>query len=218
MNLQHWISLFTEQVRQTSIAEWIAVAFAITEVLLARKNKILLYPAGIISTLITSYLMFSVLLYAESLLNLYYLVMSIYGWMHWVKKKHEPPVPVSYTTRKEWNIVVAIVAGGWLALYLALKHFTPSTTPVWDSWVSCTAWAGMWLLAKRKVENWMLLNISNLFAVPLLFHKELPLMACLTIFLFIVAIVGFFDWKKMVVPNNGRPPSSGSFNGEPASA
>lgn len=218
MSLQHWISLFTEQVEKTSIAEWIAVAFAVMEVLLARKNKVLLYPAGIISTLISSYLMFSVLLYAESLLNLYYLVMSIYGWIHWVKKSNTAPVAVSFTTKKEWNTIILIVAGGWLFLYLALKYYTPSTTPVWDSWVSCTAWAGMWLLAKRKVENWILLNISNLFAVPLLFHKELPLMACLTAFLFIVAVVGFFDWKKLAIHQNGNPPSSGTFSGNPVSA
>lgn len=217
MHLQHWISLFTEQVQKTTIAEWVAVGFGVTEVLLARKNKILLYPAGIISTVISTYLMFSVQLYAESLLNLYYLVMSVYGWIYWVKKRNEPPVPVTYTSKKEWNVVLLIVGGGWLFLFLALKHFTPSTTPVWDSWVSCTAWAGMWLLAKRKVENWILLNISNLFAVPLLFHKELPLMACLTIFLFIVAISGYFDWKKIAGRNRDNN-ASGHFNHDAVSA
>lgn len=217
MNLQHWISLLTEQVQKTTIAEWTAVGFGVAEVLLARKNKILLYPAGIISTIISTYLMFSVQLYAESLLNLYYLVMSVYGWIYWVKKRNEPPVKVTYTTRKEWSIVLLIVCGGWLFLLLALKHFTPSTTPVWDSWVSCTAWAGMWLLAKRKVENWLLLNISNLFAVPLLFHKELPLMACLTIFLFIVAVYGYFDWRK-IAGDRHNTPTSGHFNHEPVSA
>lgn len=197
MNLQHWLSLFTEQVQHTSWLEWTAVGFGVCEVLLARKNNILLYPAGIISTIIGIFLMFQVKLYAESLLNLYYLVMSVYGWIYWIRKRNAPPVPVSYTNKKEWETTLLIVAGGWLFLYVALKYFTPSTTPVWDSWVSCTAWAGMWLLAKRKVENWMLLNVSNLFAVPLLFHKELPLMACLTIFLFVVAVSGYFDWKKI---------------------
>jgi nicotinamide mononucleotide transporter len=68
--------------------------------------------------------------------------------------------------------------------------------PVWDAWVSATAWAGMWLLAKRKVENWILLNISNIFAIPLLFYKQLPLFAGLTIILFIVAVFGYFDWRR----------------------
>jgi nicotinamide mononucleotide transporter len=68
--------------------------------------------------------------------------------------------------------------------------------PVWDAFVSATAWAGMWLLARRKVENWVFLNISNLFAVPLLFYKKLPMFAVLTVFLFVVACFGYFDWKR----------------------
>ncbi|BAV09546.1 nicotinamide mononucleotide transporter [Filimonas lacunae] len=218
MNLQHWISLFAEQVQNTSFPEWIAVAFGVTEVLLARKNNILLYPAGIISTIITTWLMFSVKLYAESLLNAYYLIMSIYGWVYWIKKRNTSPIPVSYTSKKEWEITALIIGVGWLFLFSALKYFTPSTTPVWDAWVSCTAWAGMWLLAKRKVENWILLNVSNLFAVPLLFHKELPLMACLTIFLFVVAISGYFDWKKIAGPRQGNNNDGGTFSKKTASA
>jgi nicotinamide mononucleotide transporter len=68
--------------------------------------------------------------------------------------------------------------------------------PVWDAFVSSTAWAGMWLLARRKMENWVFLNISNLFAIPLLFYKKLPMFAALTVFLFVVAIFGYFEWKR----------------------
>jgi nicotinamide mononucleotide transporter len=67
-----------------------------------------------------------------------------------------------------------------------------------DSFVAATAWAGMWLLAKRKLENWVLLNISNIVAIPLLFYKHLPLNALLTLFLFIVAVMGYFRWKKIM--------------------
>jgi len=79
-----------------------------------------------------------------------------------------------------------------------LRNHTDSDVPLFDAFVSSTAWAGMWLLAKRKIENWIFLNISNVVAIPLLFHKKLPLMACLTTFLFIVAIFGFLDWKKII--------------------
>jgi nicotinamide mononucleotide transporter len=199
MNLQHWMSLFMEQLQQTTLVEWIAVVFGVVEVLLARKNNILLYPAGIISTILAAYLMLNVHLFAEALLNTYYLVMSIYGWAHWMRKRNEAPLPITYTYKKEWGIVLLIVVGGWVVLYACLRAFTPSTYPVWDAWVTSTAWAGMWLLARRKVENWVLLNISNLFAVPLLFYKQLPLMACLTIFLFIIAVLGYFDWRKKAV-------------------
>jgi len=71
-----------------------------------------------------------------------------------------------------------------------------------DAWVSATAWAGMWLLAKRKIENWILLNVSNAFAIPLLLYKQLPLFAALTLFLFIVAIFGYYQWRKLVREEN----------------
>lgn len=196
MNIYDWLSLFAEQLKATTLPEWAAVGFGVAEVLLARKNKILLYPAGIISTLLSAWLLLRASLYAESALNLYYLVMSVYGWIHWVRNNNEVPLPVTFTDKKEWVIVAVIAVVGWLALYIVLKQFTDSTYPVWDAFVSSTAWAGMWLLARRKVENWLLLNVSNFFAVPLLFIKQLPMLACLTIFLFIIAVLGFFDWRK----------------------
>ena len=198
MLLESWIHLFLQQVAQTSWIEWLAVGFSVAEVLLARANKVTLYPAGIIATLLSVYLFIISGLYAESLLNGYYIVMSIYGWWYWIKKKDKPPVPITFTNKKEWQTVAAIVAGGFIVLYLTLKNFTPSTVPLCDAFVSATAWAGMWLLAKRKVENWILLNISNAVAIPLLFYKHLPLYAALTIFLFVVAVQGYFQWKKLV--------------------
>jgi nicotinamide mononucleotide transporter len=176
--------------------QWIGLIFGVIQVLLARANKIALYPAGIISSAITIYLFWNSRLYAESLLNLYYVIMSIYGWWHWIHKKNEPPVDISFTARRDWIIVALIVAFGYGLLYLILNKYTNSDVPHWDAWVTSTAWAGTWLLAKRKVENWILLNISNAFAIPLLFHKQLPMYAWLTVFLFIVAVQGYFAWRK----------------------
>jgi nicotinamide mononucleotide transporter len=120
--------------------------------------------------------------------------MSVYGWVYWIKKRDEPPVKITWATKSEWIVTVLIVFAGWAVLYVLLKNFTTSTVPLWDSWVSSTAWAGMWLLARRKLENWILLNISNMFAIPLLCYKKLILFSALTLFLFIVAFFGFFDW------------------------
>jgi len=196
--MQHWIALFEEQIRETTWLQWAAVLLGIAEVLFARVNNIWLYPTGIAGILISVYLLLMVQLYAESVLNLYYLVMSIYGWVYWVKKKSEPQVKISWCNNREWTIRLAITFVGWLVLYLLLKNFTPSNVPVWDAWVSSTAWAGMWLLARRKIENWIFLNVSNLFAIPLLFCKGLPMFAVLTLFLFVVAFWGFFEWRNIL--------------------
>lgn len=194
MNIQPYIDLFISQLQQTTTIEWLAVAFSVAEVLLARVNNIWLYPTGIVGTVLSISILITAGLYAESALNFYYVIMSVYGWVHWIRKRGTPPVRISTASRNEWITTLVIVFLGWVVLYLLLKNFTPSTVPVWDAWVSSTAWAGMWLLARRKLENWVLLNISNIFAIPLLWHKQLVMFAVLTLILFVVAVFGFFDW------------------------
>ncbi|MEZ2337217.1 nicotinamide riboside transporter PnuC [Mucilaginibacter sp. RCC_168] len=194
--MQSLINLFVEQIKETTWVQWLAVALGVAEVLLARVNNIWLYPAGILGTALSILLLMEAQLFAESLLNVYYIVMSVYGWVYWVKKRDQPPVKVTWSTRTEWIISLSISLGGWAVLYFLLRYFTPSNVPLWDAFVSSTAWAGMWLLARRKIENWIFLNISNLFAVPLLFYKKLPMFAVLTIFLFIVACFGYYDWRR----------------------
>lgn len=198
MEVQYWFRQLWTQLVQTDIIQWLAFLFGVLEVLLAKANKIWLYPAGIIGILLSLWILYHGGLYAECILNVYYLVMSIYGWWHWVKRKGEPPVEISRCNRKEWVIVVMIVALSFVLLSFALSRFTDSTVPLWDAWVSATAWAGMWLLARRKLENWILLNISNAFAIPLLFQKQLLVYALLTIFLFVVAVQGYFKWRKIL--------------------
>ncbi|MGO1245097.1 MAG: nicotinamide riboside transporter PnuC [Sphingobacterium sp.] len=180
----------------TSWLELSAVAFGVIQVFLSKANKLSNYYFGIISILLTISVYFDARLYAEILLNLYYLAMSIYGIWYWKFKSYQE-TPITNCTKREWGIVIAIVLGGYIFLYSSLVNFTDSDVPFLDAIVSSTAWAGMWLLAKRKIENWILLNISNIIAIPLLFHKNLYLFACLTIVLFIVAIFGYLKWKSI---------------------
>ena len=198
MDFQHWLDLFKTQILQTSWLEGLAVGFGVAEVLFAKRNNIWLYPTGIISVLLSMYLLFNVQLYAETLLNIYYLIMSVYGWVIWKKTKAAGAMQVSWSSKKELFIAISISVFGFILLYLILHHFTNSDVPIWDAFVSATAWAGMWLLAKRRIENWIFLNISNLVAIPLLIHKQLAMFAVLTLVLFVVAIFGFLDWKKII--------------------
>src|SRR5690606_4537619 len=155
MSSNEWLILIEENLATITWLQFIAVALGVTEVLLAKKNNVWLYPTGIASTLISIFLLFEVRLYAESLLNLYYVIMSIYGWIFWVRKRHSSPLRISYSNRNDWTITLCIVFIGWGLLYLLLTNFTDSDVPVWDAVVSSTAWAGMWLLARRKIENWI---------------------------------------------------------------
>ncbi|MFT4153369.1 nicotinamide riboside transporter PnuC [Parafilimonas sp.] len=198
MRMHDWIYVFWQQVKQTGWLEWLGVSFGVAEVLFAKANKLWLYPTGIISVVITICLFYTAGLYAESALNIYYLIMSIWGWWLWIHRSNKPPLPITKSNAKDRKITAVIVVVSFILLYFVLKNFTDSRVPLFDAWVSAAAWAGMWLLAKRKLENWVLLNISNAFAIPLLFYKQLPLYALLTAFLFVIAIQGYFKWKKII--------------------
>ncbi len=196
--LSQWFELTMSQIKETTAWEWIAAVLGALEVVLAMMNVRVLYVAGGISTAIYCWLMAKTGLYAESILNIYYLAMSIYGLWIWSYGVQKVIPQVSECNRKDWMTTLGITAGAFIVLYFCLAKFTNSTVPGWDAWVSATAWAGMWQLAKRKIENWLTLNLSNAFAIPLLFYKKLPLTALLTLFLFIVALFGYYKWKKIL--------------------
>ncbi|WP_313190044.1 nicotinamide riboside transporter PnuC [Sphingobacterium sp.] len=178
--------------------ERFSVICGIIQVLLSKNNKVSNYLFGIMGITTGMLVLYNAGLYAEIALQIYYLVMSIYGWWFWISNKTAKEQPITHTTKQEWITVLSIVFGGFLIFYFLLRSITNSDVPIWDAWVTSTAWAGMWLLAKRKIENWILLNISNFFAIPLLIHKDLYLFAALTTFLFIVAIFGYLNWKRIM--------------------
>ncbi len=205
MSLHDVLTLLITQAKATPMLEWIAITAAVAEVLLARANKVLLYPAGLISTLIYTWIFIqpATKLYADAILNVYYFIMSIYGWVLWSSKNKGHQLQITTINQKETVMVIVFALAGWGALYLMLTKlflllpgYTPSDIAVWDAFISATAWVGMWLLAKRKVENWLLLNISNIVAIPIYINKGMPFTAALTLFLFIVATFGYFEWKK----------------------
>ena len=195
-------------IRATSWLEWIAVVTAVAQVLLARANRVSNYAFGVVSTAVYIFLYAKGQLYAEATLNGYYLVMSVYGLWHWRADWLKPTgltepasreVPVTFSSTKDWVIAAAIAAGGFGLGRFVLDRFTNSPVPIWDAGVSALAWAGMWLLARRKVENWLWLNASNALALPLLFFRGLVMTSVLMGFLFIVAVAGYFAWRRMAL-------------------
>lgn len=197
MFISHFFTEFIQQIKATSISEWLAVGFGVLQVWFAKSNKPINYLFGIIGILISIYTLFFAKLYGEIVLNLYYLVMSIYGWLYW-QTTSRSQTEISFSSRKDWIIVIGICVIGFIVFYFGLIHATDSDVPLWDALVSCTAWAGMWLLAKRKMENWILLNISNLMAIPLLYHKGLLLFSAMTLFLFVMAFFGYMNWNRIL--------------------
>src|ERR1700733_13234613 len=122
MNWQNEWHLLWQQVSGTDWLQWLAVSLGDGEEVLAKANKIGLFPAGIAGTLLTIYILFMAGLFAECLLNGYYVAMSVYGWWYWIKKRRLPPVKISYCSRGEWMTVILIVLLSFVLLASLLKY------------------------------------------------------------------------------------------------
>lgn len=178
--------------------EGLGTAFGIAQVLLARNNNVNNYLFGIVSILLGIVVLYHSTLYADILLSLYYFVMSIYGWIYWKFGKQKEEAPISVSNKTEKVTAIGIVLGCFGLMFYWLEVHTNSDVPIWDATVVAFAWAGMWLMAKRKLENWIFLNISNIISIPLLVYKGLYIYAGLTIFLFVVGTSGYLKWRKIV--------------------
>lgn len=193
--------MMQEILLKATVWEWLGVLFSIVQVLLAQRNNIHNYLFGIAGISLAMYVKYEAKLYAEFCLDIYYLIMSVYGWLFWKYGKQKSEAPITFASVKQWFQGIGIVLATFILFYFGLSFMTNSDVPIWDASVTAFAWAGMWLMAKRKIENWIFLNISNLLAIPLLFEKELYLFAILTCILFVVAIFGYIKWYQIIYNN-----------------
>lgn len=198
--MQEIIQTFLQNVKDTRWQEWVSTATQIASVWYARKNNILVYPTGIIGVVLAAYLYFFLThppLYADGALNIYYFLMSVYGWYNWVQKKDAEhyTFPISWCSKKELAIGTGIFIFGWLIIWFVLAHHTDSNVPVLDSLVSASAVTAMWWMAKRKTENWIAWIISNMVAIPLNFYKEFYLFTLMYLLFLAMAWMGFVEWR-----------------------
>ncbi len=196
MEFSFFISHFKTQFFATSWHEWTAFIFALAQVFFALKNKTINFYFGIVSVSLYAYIFYNSGLRAEALLQLYYLYISLSGIFLW--NKNTQSFQISWNSKKDWTITFILLSLLFLSLFIVLSKYMTSNVIFWDTFVATFAWVGSWLLIKRKIENWILLSISNLVAIPLFIYKELELTALLTIIYLILGIWGFFAWKKEV--------------------
>jgi len=189
--------LFYQNIIDTSILEIIAVFFGLLSVWYAKKADIKVYPTGIISVVIYVYICVGVKLYADMGINFVYFIMSIYGWYTWTRKDASRKIlPISFCTKKEHLANGIMLLVFLVALIYVLTNFTDSNVPVWDSITTSIFIVGMWLMAQKKIENWIYWIIGDAISIPLYAYKGLVLTSFqFTIFL-ILAIMGYIEWKQ----------------------
>ena len=186
------------------LLEIIAVLFGFLSVWYSKQNNILVFPTGMISTLIFVYLLLKWELLGDMMINAYYCVMSLYGWYFWTKKTDKTHVtPITKMTIKEKKTSITIFFATLVFVFSAYKTFDK-----WTSWVAyidafTTAifFVGMWLMAKRKIENWIFWIIGDIISVPLYFYKGLTFTSVQYLGFTVIAIFGSLAWKKLLNNN-----------------
>jgi nicotinamide mononucleotide transporter len=200
VNISEYLDKLVGDIQYTRWQEWVSTVTQIMSVWYAKKNNILVYPIGIIGVALAAYIYFIVAsppLYADGMLNIYYLIMSLYGWYNWrLRDQNDFVYKISKCDSKEWAIGIGALLGMWALLYLLLNHFTDSNTPVLDALVSSSAVIAMWWMTKRKIENWLAYILSNIVAIPLNFYKGFMLFTLMYVLFLVLCILGYREWQE----------------------
>ena len=190
------------------ILEITGVALGLLSVVYAKINSVLVYTTGMFSTAIFVYLLMKWSLLGDMLINAYYFIMSVYGWYYWSQKKEAIYIHrIDFTNAMERQISVVL-------FFLSLG-FIFGVYQVFDRWNNWTAYidtlttaiffVGMWLMARRKVENWIFWIVGDIISIPLYFVKGLTLTSLQYLIFTIIAIFGYRAWKKIL--NKSLPTS-----------
>jgi nicotinamide mononucleotide transporter len=206
--MQDVFQQFFVGLKQTTFLEYIAVVTGIASVWFSKKENILVYPVGLVSVIIYIYLSFKYHLIGEAAVQLYYTIMSIYGWWLWARKDKEqhPMVQVGFSSKSELRKQILFFLSLYLVIYFSLVYlkevFAEGAIPWGDAFASASAFTGMWLMTKKKVESWGWWIITNIASIPLFFVKGLVFTSVYYLVLLVLAFFGLKEWKQKAKRHN----------------
>ncbi|MBL0180947.1 MAG: nicotinamide mononucleotide transporter [Chitinophagaceae bacterium] len=208
MSLTEIYQQFINDMYHTSWYEYLAVFAGIASVWYSRAENILVYPVGLINTIIYIFISIKVRLLCEATVNLYYTIMSIIGWYMWMKKdsRQEVVLHITRSSGKEWMKQVLFFLFFYTGIFFALTYFKTAffegVIPWADAFASATAFTGMWLMTKKKVESWYWWIATNIASVPLYFVKHYVFTSVYYVVLLVMAVAGLIEWTKKAKTNN----------------
>jgi nicotinamide mononucleotide transporter len=187
-----------DALREVSWLEAGAVVFGVLYLVLAIRQNILCWLAGLISSLLFVALLYEARLYGESALNIFYAAMSVYGWQQWRAGRgsdNDAELPV-----RVWSLSAHVAAiGGSLVgsavIGWAMSH-TRAQFPYVDAWVTVASLVTTYMVAKKVLENWVYWFVIDGFSVYLALARGLPLYAALNVFYVVVVVIGFYRWHR----------------------
>lgn len=178
--------------------EIIIFIFGVLSVYFAKKENVLVYPTGIICTILSVYIMFHAKYYADMSINIYYSIMSIYGWFQWKETTNGEVLSISRTNMKEKIIgVILFVITGIICVFIyTYFDYKLQLNNYLDVFTTSLFFTAMWYMAKKKIENWILWMVGNTFAIYIFFDRQLYIIAIQYIIFTILAISAYLAWKK----------------------
>lgn len=183
------------------VLELTAILFGLLSVWMSKKNNILVFPTGLINTSIYVFLLWKWSLLGDMMINAYYVVMSIYGWYIWSRKKeNQVEYPIATITFEEKKRAILLFVATLIFVVLVYLFFNKFTN--WmsylDTFITGIFFVGMWLMAKRKIENWIFWIIGNIISIPLYFAKGYTFTSLQYLLFTIIAYYGYLEWKKIL--------------------
>lgn len=179
--------------------EAIVFVFGIASVWYARKENILAYPTGLIATTLTVYLLFRADYIGDMLINVYYSIMSVFGWYNWAKKGDDDRLlPISRTNNKQKLTGIAMFLVTIVVIFAIYKVTETEIRPenYLDIFISGLFFTGMWYMALKKIENWTLWIIGDLIAIPIYAYRGLGILALQYVIFTVLAIMAYVEWRK----------------------
>ncbi len=183
------------------ILEIVAVVFGFFSVWFAKKDNILVFPTGIVSTLIFVYLLHQWGLIGDMLINAYYFSMSVFGWYIWTRKVDATHLtPIAFATIKEHFYSIFLFLGTLIFVFLVYQLFDNwnDWTAYVDTLTTAIFFVGMWLMAKKKIEHWLYWIVGDIISVPLYLYKGYTFTSLQYLIFTIIAIYGYLEWKKII--------------------
>jgi len=179
--------------------EFLAFSFGIISVIYAKKENILVYPTGIICTVITVYLLYKAQYFGDMMMNIYYSLMSIYGWWNWSRIENDKYLlKITRFSKNDLGLTVFLFL---LTITITYAVYTFNLTEIKipnyiDIFTSGIFFTAMWLMANKKLESWVFWIIGDVITVPLYAYRGLGMLSLQYIIFTILAIQGYIEWKK----------------------
>jgi len=199
------MEFFLDAYKDASVArivlEFIVFVCGIASVIFARKENILVYPTGLVATVVTTYLLWIAGYLGDMIINLYFSVMSVYGWWNWARKrKNQSTLPITRTNFKEKIIGIALFFITIIVVFAIYKFFDYEIKK--ENYVDIVAsgifFTGMWYMANKKIENWTLWIIGDFIVTPIYAYRGLGMLSLQYLIFTVLAVLAYLEWRKIV--------------------